>query len=1859
MIDTPDYPLSDSPKKKKIITDNLFLMDFWRWFTYLTLLSLGGGISYTWYFVTEKLNPLIEESLSHYLSRPVKLGEIEYISPNAIKLGKSILETTPTENDCAIVEEIILNYNLLKLLSRQIDLDINLNQSKIYLQQNQDNSWLHLHLNNQKKTLPWGLKINVKEIKINNSHLFVKNNFHPQNHTQLNITSANITLEENKNLFNLQGKTLSGGEINLTGFNIPNHNQWKLNINANNIVTETINQINLVKLPLQIKSGKLNTNLSLEFKNDTLNHIQGKINPHQIDVSFPKLAYTLTKTKGEIEINNQEIKLNNIQTNLGLIQANLKGVINQKKELNIDADINQPLTINNVITSLKLPAINLKTEGKIKGNLKIIGNINKPIIQANITNAEKEIKLDKIPINQMKTNLTITNSQVNIDDFTISPQIGGKINGIGFINLKKSNSQFHLNLQGKNIDGEKLLNLYQQTLPIPLRKINGNYNLSGNWQDWQNFQLTGVSHVTLPQGEAKVKNLQLNQDSWLAEIQINKVGLKNISFIDCEKLKCQDSLLDGEFNLQGKTHNITQENLKLKGNFAFNLKQNQVTLKDTLIENNHWQTRLEIHNFPLPQLASFSHSQNRDNQENKFLKGIDKGKITAGLTIRGDLQNRQDIKIKGEGKINLPQGEVQVTEVKVEKDNFIAKTVTDGFSLSQINNLSGEAKGDVTIEGNLNSLHPKSINVAGNLLLTQGIGLISQPMKVSFDWNGKYLRLNQAVSNNLQARGIINLDTQTQQIKNFDLDVLTQEMSLSQLSLPFSPNLLNYQGDFNFQGKLTGNLSQPQLTGNVTLNQLEIANLNFSPLQGSFSFSPQQGLELALNGSNEKDKLALKVDGQFQPLSLDLQTDKTRLIGLREGNNFQINFQEIPLEKVTQSWQKYFPPEIKQLGGILSGEINLNLDSYDITASSLTIFQPSLNHLRGDFLTSELTMTDEGIKFINGNLQHQKNEYQFQGELVFLEGNPQLQLAIEIKDGEIENLLSSWEFFQFSDISQGFQPRKYASAKDLYSTTGKDIKDNGEDRQGKIISLSHSFPRGENNKQNRVSVNSGQNQVNSIPDKQNYNLSLASERKTSLMTDEDSHQDRQKTTVERQESVSVNSVPNPVNDIADQQNYNLSLASEKETSLMTEGEIREGKESDKGEDVSHFPLFSIDSDSNSLWETLNIFQTVENNLKLIQRKNANGNLPSLEDLKGRFRGMINVGFSSEKGVKAEFDFRGNSWQWGTYNGNFLQITGSYSNQLLTFLPVIIQSDDSILSLTGTFQPDRISGEVTLSNFPFSQLANILSLPDGLKLEGNINSSIAISGSEVNPLAKGNIEVVDARINDNVIDKTSASFGFRNSRLDFLASSNLLNNEESLRLIGSIPFQLFPNSLVADNQLFNLDINLTRNGFNLLDIISNNQLNWLGGEGNINLNIQGLYYQNNNEIRDINAQGVININNGNIKGDLINNQLISNINGQVLFDFSQVNIPNLTGDFNGAGILLSGSLPLINSSSLPNQFLTLNIDNLSLNLDSFYQGNASANLNIYGSAIAPYLGGEIDLFDGKFKLSNNSQNNWQNKNKMLNKIKIDSLKVKLGNNITIEQAPILNLKAEGNLKLQGSLNNLKPEGIIRLKGGTINLFTSQLNLANNYNNTAKFIPENGFNPYIDLQLQGSVTETSRYQFVETSNPNEIKDFGKFSLNTAQTVRVKAQIKGWSNNLENNIILSSSPQRNETEIIALLGGGFFNNLTEGNGNMDLANLASAAFLGGVQGEIQKVLGFDELRLFPTQILDTENRTSTLGLGAELALDLTNNFSVSVMKILTNEQAPRYSVRYRLNEQTIFRGSSDFQQDTRGVLEFEHRF
>ena len=94
--------------------------------------------------------------------------------------------------------------------------------------------------------------------------------------------------------------------------------------------------------------------------------------------------------------------------------------------------------------------------------------------------------------------------------------------------------------------------------------------------------------------------------------------------------------------------------------------------------------------------------------------------------------------------------------------------------------------------------------------------------------------------------------------------------------------------------------------------------------------------------------------------------------------------------------------------------------------------------------------------------------------------------------------------------------------------------------------------------------------------------------------------------------------------------------------------------------------------------------------------------------------------------------------------------------------------------------------------------------------------------------------------------------------------------------------------------------------------------------------------------------------------------------------------------------------------------------------------------------------------------------------------------------------------------------------------------------------------------------------------------------------------------------------------------------------------------------LNGEFNNIFPIGELRLFPTQIID-DNRDNDRNdaLAGELAFDLIDNFSFSVLKVLNTDIRAQYGFRYRLNNNFVLRGSSDFQDNSRALIEFESRF
>lgn len=142
------------------------------------------------------------------------------------------------------------------------------------------------------------------------------------------------------------------------------------------------------------------------------------------------------------------------------------------------------------------------------------------------------------------------------------------------------------------------------------------------------------------------------------------------------------------------------------------------------------------------------------------------------------------------------------------------------------------------------------------------------------------------------------------------------------------------------------------------------------------------------------------------------------------------------------------------------------------------------------------------------------------------------------------------------------------------------------------------------------------------------------------------------------------------------------------------------------------------------------------------------------------------------------------------------------------------------------------------------------------------------------------------------------------------------------------------------------------------------------------------------------------------------------------------------------------------------------------------------------------------------------------------------------------------------------------------------------------------------------------------------------------------------------------LKSSPARSETEIVALLGGGF-DNEGRANSTLGLLNIAGSAVLGNFQttfDQIGTAFGLNELRIFPTIISDNpEAGKSSLSveLAAEAGVDITNRISISALKLLTADDPFQWGINYNLKDNIRLRGSTNFDDDNRAVIEYQRRF
>jgi translocation and assembly module TamB len=673
-------------------------------------------------------------------------------------------------------------------------------------------------------------------------------------------------------------------------------------------------------------------------------------------------------------------------------------------------------------------------------------------------------------------------------------------------------------------------------------------------------------------------------------------------------------------------------------------------------------------------------------------------------------------------------------------------------------------------------------------------------------------------------------------------------------------------------------------------------------------------------------------------------------------------------------------------------------------------------------------------------------------------------------------------------------------------------------------------------------------------------------------------------------------------------------------------------------------------------------------------------IPDIRKLDGDFEGAIAISNAAKQGVYASFNVSGKNWTVDQYNLSAVNVQGIWQNNLLTLSNVALNSTNSQIRLMdGKFSGDQQSAIVKVDNFPAERLSALFRLP--IEVAGNVNLEAKLGGSFYNPQLCGNATISEGKLNQSDVPPIYTDFNYDRARLGFNSvfrkdpvASNLekplpneichdlttiVNNpDEPLKISGGVPYQLPFTSKSPENQNFNVNLKLRNEGMKTLSILTQQQLNWKDGKGQIDVELKGKI--DNGKPKDVTANGKAIVTNATLEAVALSNQLTA-VNGQINFDLDRVTFDNLRGKYNTGEVVAKGTIPIEKPRILLDP-LTINLDKLQVDLKDRYQGGISGRLVLgNGTILSPRLGGEVRLSNGRILLPETptaGSTSLSAPSETVSTLEFQDLELGLGENVQVEKPPILSFLAMGKVNLNGSIDNLEPEGTVQLGRGQINLFTSRFRLTGS-ENTARFLRDRGADPIVKLQLSTKVLETSRLPSINSSNERiDIDRRNLFSTNfgAVQTVQVNAEVNGAASQASSLISLTSTPNRSQDEIFLLLGNGLGRISPDESG---LLNFAGSTAITYVQDIVSDLLGLSDFRIYPALTRTEQSTASTLGVAAEIGLDLNKNVSASVFKILTSGESPQYSIRYRIDDRLLLRGSSNFSNESRAILEYENRF
>ncbi|MBE9106656.1 hypothetical protein IQ229_17495, partial [Nostoc cf. edaphicum LEGE 07299] len=589
-------------------------------------------------------------------------------------------------------------------------------------------------------------------------------------------------------------------------------------------------------------------------------------------------------------------------------------------------------------------------------------------------------------------------------------------------NIQVANGVYQAQVQAKNVPVQKLGKVPKQFQGA----LTGKFDVAGSVDSFkpQTIQANGQARINVAGGTITASNIQVGNGVYQAQVQATNVPVRQLAAVPPQFR----GTLTGQVNVAGSVESFQPQTIQAMGQARVNVAGGTITASNIQVGNGVYQAQVQATNVPLQQLAAVPP---------QF-----RGTLTGQANVAGSVESfqPQTIQANGQGRLDVAGGTIAASNIQVGNGRYQAVVDAAGVELNRLNQqLRGQFGGQLQLAGTLGSSKLADVRAAGQVQLSQGIPGLEQPLTAAIAWSGERLTIERATAPGLSVTGNI-LANATKpgipEITALNLNVQAQNYNLKQLPINL-PNQVAVAGRVDFNGQITGKLPLPNVVGQINLRDLVVQDIAFEPLlTGNIDSEQGRGLSLNLAGNSvdpkgllARDRLSFNLDANNRPKSFLVKWQQASATGNVQGNDWALKVANFPLQILNLT-----PPPITRLGtgkiaGLLTGDLLFNQQTL-ATTGNLAIANPQIGRVKGDRLAAQFRYGDGKATLTSSEFVKGKSSYAVVGTVVQSPKGPQLQGRLNVKQGEIQDVLAVARVFDLQNLPGG-SPEIYGTAADL------------------------------------------------------------------------------------------------------------------------------------------------------------------------------------------------------------------------------------------------------------------------------------------------------------------------------------------------------------------------------------------------------------------------------------------------------------------------------------------------------------------------------------------------------------------------------------------------------------------------------------------------------------------------------------------------------------------------------------------------------------------------------------------------------------------------------------------------------------